>query len=95
MVWTFADADEFLRTSDAVNCQCLIVDQHMPRQTGLELVAALRRRGVATPVLLMSGRVTPALTRQAMDAGVPIIEKPFVGNSVVEFIRAAVGGACN
>ena len=67
----------------------------MPRQTGLELVAALRRRGVATPVLLMSGRVTPALTRQAMDAGVPIIEKPFVGNSVVEFIRAAVGGASN
>jgi FixJ family two-component response regulator len=95
MVRTFADADEFLRASDAANCRCLIVDQHMPRQTGLELVAALRRRGVATPVLLMSGRVTPALTRQAMDAGVPIIEKPFVGNSVVEFIRAAVGGASN
>jgi FixJ family two-component response regulator len=95
MVRAFADADEFLQLGDAANCQCLIVDQHMPRQTGLELVAALRRRGVATPVLLMSGRVTPALTRQAMDAGVPIIEKPFVGNSLIEFIRAAVGGASN
>jgi FixJ family two-component response regulator len=95
MVRTFADADEFLRANDAANCRCLIVDQHMPRKTGLELVAALRRRGVATPVLLMSGRVTPALTRQAMEAGVPIIEKPFVGNSVIEFIRAAVGGASN
>jgi hypothetical protein len=30
-----------------------------------------------------------------MDAGVPIIEKPFVGNSLIEFIRAAVGGASN
>lgn len=95
MVRAFADADEFLRASDAADCRCLIVDQHMPQQTGLELVAALRKRGVATPVLLMSGRVTPALTRQAMDAGVPIIEKPFVGNSVIEFIRAAVGGASN
>jgi FixJ family two-component response regulator len=95
MVRTFADADEFLRASDAANCQCLIVDQHMPRTTGLELVAVLRKQGVATPVLLMSGRVTPALTRQAMEAGVPIIEKPFVGNSVIEFIHAAVGGACN
>jgi hypothetical protein len=30
-----------------------------------------------------------------MEAGIPIIEKPFEGNSVIEFIRAVVGGASN
>jgi FixJ family two-component response regulator len=64
----------------------------MPRMTGLELVEALRKQGVDAPAVLISGHMSPALTRLATGAGVPVIEKPFPGNKLIEFIRAAVDG---
>src|SRR6476619_8226275 len=62
---TYASAEELLGSGNLNNFQCLIVDQDMPRMTGLELVKALRAQGVRVPTLLISGHVTPAVTRQA------------------------------
>jgi FixJ family two-component response regulator len=90
-VRTYASGEELLGSPGLSSCQCVIVDQDMPRMTGLELVAALRRQGVKVPALLISGRLTPAVTRQASDAGIPAIEKPFLGNALIESIRAVVG----
>ena len=90
-VRTYANAEELLGSGDLTDLQCLIVDQNMPRMTGLELVAALRKQGVEVPALFVSGQLTPAVTRQASAAGIPVIEKPFLGNGLIEFIRAAVG----
>jgi FixJ family two-component response regulator len=90
-VCTYASAEELLSTSKVGDFQCLIIDQDMPRMTGLELVAALRRQGIGAPALLISGHLTPAVTRQASVAGVPVIEKPFLGNGLIDSIRAAVG----
>jgi FixJ family two-component response regulator len=87
---TYASAEELLGSGDLDNFQCMVVDQDMPRMTGLELVTALRAQGVKVPVLLISGHVTPAVTRQASVAGIPIIEKPFLGNGLIESIRAAI-----
>ena len=52
--------------------------------TGLELVTALRAQGVKVPTLLISGRLTPAVTRQASVAGIPVVEKPFLGNGLID-----------
>jgi two-component system, LuxR family, response regulator FixJ len=90
-VRTYANADELLHAGDLDACRCLIVDQDMPRMQGLELVAVLRKRGVNIPAVLISGHVTPALTRQASSAAIPVIEKPFLGNRLIESIRSAVG----
>ena len=92
-VRTYANAEELLGSSNLNNFQCLIVDQDMPRMTGLELVAALRRQGLDIPTVLVSGHLTPAVTRQASAAGIPVIEKPFLGNGLIEFIRTATGSA--
>lgn len=92
-VRTYANAEELLGSSNLNNLQCLIVDQDMPRMTGLELVAALRRLGLEVPTVLISGHLTPAVTRQASAAGIPVIEKPFLGNGLVELIRSATGSA--
>jgi FixJ family two-component response regulator len=59
--------------------------------TGLELIAMLRAQGVKVPALLVSGNLAPAVTRQASVAGIPVIEKPFLGNGLIDSIRAAVG----
>ena len=88
---TYASAEELLGSGNLDNFQCLVVDQDMPRMTGLELVTALRAQGVKVPALLISGRLTPAVTRQASVAGIPVVEKPFLGNGLIDSIRAAVG----
>ena len=90
-ILTYASAEEFLSSGNLDNVQCLVVDQDMPRMTGLELVTALRAQGVKVPTLLISGRLTPAVTRQASVAGIPVVEKPFLGNGLIDSIRAAVG----
>ena len=90
VIRTYASAEELLDSGNLDNFQCLIVDQDMPRMTGLELVTALRAQGVKVPALLISGHLTPAVTRQASVAGIPIVEKPFLGNGLIESIHAAV-----
>ena len=90
-VRTYANAEELLGSGSLSKFQCLVVDQDMPRMTGLELVAALRKRGVEVPALLVSGHLTPAVTRQASAAGIAIVEKPFLGNGLIDSILAAVG----
>jgi FixJ family two-component response regulator len=92
-VRTYANGDELLNALDLAACRCLVVDQDMPRMKGLELISALRRRGIAIPAILISGHVTPALTRQAGEAAIPVVEKPFLGNRLIESIRAAVKAA--
>ena len=78
-ICTYASAEEFLGSGNLDNFQCLVVDQDMPRMTGLELVTTLRAQGVKVPTLLISGRLTPAVTRQASVAGIPSSRSHFWG----------------
>lgn len=91
-VWTYANAEEFLRSTNLDSFQCLIVDQDMPRIKGLELVAMLRERNVEVPIVLITGQLTQSVVRRAAAAGIPVIEKPFLGNGLIELIRTATGG---
>jgi len=91
VVRTYASAEDFLRSGNLSDFQCLVIDQDMPQMKGVELVAALRQEGLTIPALLISGRVTLAVARQASAVGIPIIEKPFLGNALSDSIRAAVG----
>jgi two-component system, LuxR family, response regulator FixJ len=95
VVVTYESAEELVRANDLNSCQCLIVDQDMPRMTGLELVVALRARGAKVPAILISGHVTSALTIRASGAGVPVIEKPFMSNRLIELIRSAIRATPN
>jgi len=87
----YANAAELMSSGNLTDLQCLIVDQDMPRMTGLELIAKLRAQGVKVPALLTSGNFTLVVKRQASVAGIPVIEKPFLGNALIDSIRAAVG----
>jgi FixJ family two-component response regulator len=55
----------------------LIVDHHMPAMTGLELAERLRSEGVETPIMLLSGALSPEIVRRAHSLGIePVVEKP-------------------
>lgn len=90
-VRAYGSASELLRAKELTAYQCLIVDEDIPDMSGLELVATLRRQGVNTPAVLISGHVTPMTVGHAAGAGVPVVERPFLEDRLVELIRAATG----
>jgi len=62
-------ASEALRKVDR-KLDCWLVDHDLPGTTGTELTRQLRRRGVLTPVVLVTGQHNEELLQSAVDAGI-------------------------
>ena len=89
-VRTYAGPNELLNEDNLPERGCLIVNYQMPAMNGLELVARLRDRWLLSmPVILVTGHSSDNLRKRAAIAGVSIVEKPFLGPRLVEFIRQA------
>ena len=86
-VRAYAGAGELLHAGDLSVCDCFVIDQRMPVMSGMELIAKLRDRDVLTPAILLISDPNPALSARAIAANIPIVEKPLLGNSLVEKIR--------
>ena len=90
-VETFGSASEFL-AAELGHVGCLILDQHMPGMTGLELVEHLRTNGSSIPILLVTGSPSPPLAARALELGVDrVLEKPPGEEDVIGFITAHSG----
>ncbi len=85
----YTSGPELLNDLDAV-AECLVIDQNMPGMNGLDLVANLRDRNELAPAILMTSHPTARLRESADRAGVPIIEKPLLGNTLIDRIRDAL-----
>jgi two-component system, LuxR family, response regulator FixJ len=88
-----ADGAEALASETLGDCACFVIDQNMPGMTGLEVAGKLRERRIPVPIILMTSHPTSLLSERAMSAGILIVEKPFLGNALIENIRVAVGAA--
>ncbi|MEW6755907.1 MAG: response regulator [Candidatus Latescibacterota bacterium] len=87
-VTTAADGREALESLSARPFDLAILGEEMPGMTGVQVIRCLRRRGVPTPVLLITGRPTPELTRQACAVGaVDLQEKPLMPLHVLGLVR--------
>ena len=82
-----ATGAELLRDQDVALAACLLIDQKMPEMTGLDLVTALRARGVRTPAVLIVSDPTTVVRERAAEAAVAIIEKPLLENALIDRIR--------
>jgi len=85
----YGSGGALLRAGDLGDCHCFVVDQKMPGLSGLETIATLRNRSFTTPAILIISDPSATLTARAAAANVPIVEKPFLGNSLVDRIREA------
>jgi DNA-binding response OmpR family regulator len=66
-----------------------VVDWRMPRLSGLDLVARLRREGSAVPVLMLTARDTPGDRITGLDAGADdYLVKPFDFGELLARLRA-------
>ena len=89
-VHSHASGPAFLRTVAFAEPGCILLDLCMPEMSGLEVQAELNERGVAMPVILLTGHGDIASVVIAMRAGAhDFIEKPFEEHALVSAIEGA------
>src|SRR4029434_4215575 len=91
LVRLYANGSELLDERDIPRCSCLVVDQRLPGIAGLDLIFKLREQAVSAPAILITSHPTAELARRAAGANVPIVEKPLLGNALME--RIQIGSA--
>jgi len=88
---TFASCREFLARPPFPPRTCLLLDVHMPEMSGLQLLDEMARRGLALPVIVMTGQADVPVAVRAMKAGaLDFIEKPFSDEVMLDSIRNAL-----
>jgi FixJ family two-component response regulator len=87
-VAVYASAAAFLEDRSG-RPACLILDQHMPHMTGLELAARLRAQGVEIATLLITGSWSPTIVARAAQLGIEkVLEKPPAEDDLLGFVNA-------
>ena len=67
----------------------IVLDIQLPRKDGLELSRELRREGVETPILMLTGRDTTPDVVRGLDAGADdYLTKPFAFDELLARVRA-------
>jgi FixJ family two-component response regulator len=87
---TFRTPGELLERLPSLHC--LVVDHRFHGMDGLEVIAAVRQRGVNASALVIAGRPSAGFRKRADGAGVRIVDKPLVGDELQRRIRAALDG---
>jgi len=70
VVGAAADGDEALRLVQTLQPDILLTDIEMPGRSGLDVAAEIRRRGLATRVIILTTFARSGYLRRALDAGV-------------------------
>ncbi|MGR8919523.1 MAG: response regulator transcription factor [Gammaproteobacteria bacterium] len=87
----FESAQDFLARCDVTRPGCLVLDIRMPGMSGLELQHELVERGIALPVIFITGHGDIAMAVRAMKSGaVDFIEKPFNDQQLLERVNQAL-----
>lgn len=85
----FSSAPAFLDA--AAQSSCIISDVRMPQMSGLEVLAALKKKGDVRPVILLTGHGDIQMAVQAIKQGAyEFIEKPFEAERLLSLVGLAV-----
>jgi len=86
----YATAGDFLLHPPPAGPGCLLLDVRMPGPSGLDLQEALRRRGVALPVVFLTGYADLTAGVRAMKSGaVDFLAKPVERDALFEALHRA------
>jgi two-component system, LuxR family, response regulator FixJ len=89
-VKTYVDGVAFLEQVEDAEKGCILLDVQMPRMDGLQVQEALNERGVAMPVIVLTGHGDVAVAVRAMKAGaVDFVEKPYAKQTLVDALTRA------
>jgi len=89
VVYTYSSPKALIADATRKTWGCLVIDYNLPESNGLQLLGELRRIGVGMPAILITTNPSPHLRMRAAAASVSIVEKPLIGNTLVDAIRTA------
>jgi FixJ family two-component response regulator len=85
------DGKAALAAIDPARGGCIVLDVRLPDGNGLDLLAALRARGVLLPAVILTGYASVTMAVEALRAGVfDFFEKPVGSQALVERLQAAI-----
>ena len=90
-VRVYPTGGELLSEAHLPDNGCLVVDYKLPEMNGLDLLSELRRRNIGLPAILVTTHPNSAVRNRAALAGVPLIEKPLLNDTLFQGIRTALG----
>ena len=80
--------DAFLAAIDPSAGGCVLLDLHMPNQSGFQILASMRDSGSTLPVILFSGRADSVTEELAKQSGaVALLCKPIAPAQLVSRVR--------
>ena len=86
-VEAFATGEALLDRDDPEGGGCLVLDERLPGVSGLDTLRLLRARNIDLPAILVTSHPRPAFREAAAVAGIPILEKPLEGETLVRAIH--------
>ena len=87
----FRAAEPFLEAFRPAQPGCLVADVRLPQMNGLELQALLAERGVALPIVFITGHGDVAMAVSALKRGaVDFLEKPFAEQALLDSVGLAL-----
>ncbi len=87
----FSNVQSFLDMYDPEQPGCLVLDVRLPQLSGLELQEYLRREGINTPIIFVSGHSNVSMAVRTLKAGaVDFLEKPFDDQMLLDSIQKAL-----
>jgi FixJ family two-component response regulator len=90
-----ASGPAFLASRALHDTDCLLLDVHMPRMSGMEVLEQVREAATKVPVVLMTGRYDPAFAERSLAAGAAaFLRKPFDEGDLISAIERATGSRC-
>jgi signal transduction histidine kinase/ActR/RegA family two-component response regulator len=75
---------------DPGDFDCVVSDQTMPELTGIELIEALACKGVAVPVVLLSGNLSGVEDKARSVGAAAVLRKPVERHDLIAAIEAAL-----
>ena len=82
----------FLESRELFEVDCLVLDVHMPRMTGMEVLEEIRVASTKLPIVLMTGRFDSDFAERAIAAGASaFLRKPFSDEQLFSAIGEATG----
>ena len=90
-VRTFASAEEFMASCSPEASGCILLDVRLPGLDGLQAQEALQARGIAMPVIFLTGHGDVPMSVRAMKAGAfDFLQKPARADTLVARVHAAL-----
>jgi FixJ family two-component response regulator len=88
---TFPSGEEFIATLPNLQADCVVLDLHMPKINGFEVLAHLAQLDRRLPVIVITGHDTPeSRSRAHVDGVAAYLLKPVDDCKLLQAIEAAV-----